>query len=380
MGIYADNAATTKLDIDAFEAMKPFLLEEYANASQPYSFSRKVKNAIKESRKIIAECINAEPENIYFTSGGTESDNWAIKCFYPQNCIKHIATSQIEHHAILNACKDVSESGFCDVYYLPVNRYGVIEAENLQSFIERPRDFIATCDTTLVSIMLANNEIGTIEPIKELTTITNGRAIFHTDAVQAVGHIPIDVKHLGVDMLSASAHKFNGPKGIGFLYCKNNMIQPFHNGGLQEFGMRAGTENVASIVGMAVALRKNIEYMHINNKHLNRLTNLFLNTLNDAKVDYILNGHPTNRLSGNINISIRGKNGESLMHLLDLKNIYISTGSACDSINTKVSHVIEAININEDYRKGTIRITFGKDNTEEEVLKIAQTLIKIINL
>ena len=368
--IYADNAATTQLDIDAFEAMKPFLLENYANPSGAYSYSRKAKQAIKEARKTIAECINAEPEQIYFTSGGTESDNWAIKGFaFADNDHRATLTSQIEHHAVLNSCYAIEKLRH-SVAYLPVDSEGVVAADTLNRYISD--------QTGLVSIMTANNEIGTIEPIKELVKIAHSHgAVFHTDAVQAVGHIPIDVRELEIDMLSASAHKFNGPKGIGFLYCKKGILQPFHNGGSQEFGMRAGTENVPAIVAMAVALKKNVENMELNGKHLRRLEDVFFTIIEASNVPYILNGHKQNRLPGNINLSIKGKTGEGLMHLLDLKGICISTGSACDSHNQQVSHVIQAIGVPEDYCEGTIRITFGKHNTEQEVKAIAETLIKL---
>jgi cysteine desulfurase len=198
--------------------------------------------------------------------------------------------------------------------------------------------------------------------------------------VQAVGHIPIDVKDLGVDMLSASAHKFNGPKGVGFLYSRNRLLQPYHHGGSQEFGMRAGTENVPAIVGMAIALRNNVSNMERNTVHLNRLTEMFLSILQDADLDFILNGHPTNRLPGNINISFKNRSGEGLMHMLDLKGICVSTGSACDSVSQQVSHVIKAINVSDEYKNGTIRVTFGKENSEQDVLDIANALIKIIKI
>ena len=326
MVIYADNAATTQLDTDAFEAMKPFLLENYANPSGAYSYSKKAKQAIKAARKTIAECINAEPEQIFFTSGGTESDNWAIKGFAISNYDRiAVITSQIEHHAILNSCYSIERLRH-PVAYLPVDSKGIVAADTLNRYISD--------HTGLVSIMAANNEIGTIEPIKELVQIAHSHgALFHTDAVQAVGHIPIDVKELGVDMLSASAHKFNGPKGIGFLYCKEGILQPFHNGGSQESGMRAGTENVAAIVGMASALKKNIEEMEQNEKYLHRLSEVFLSIIKASNVPYILNGHQQDRLPGNINLSIKGKMGEGLMHMLDLKGICVSTGSACDSHN-----------------------------------------------
>lgn len=377
MKIYADNAATTKLDIDAFEAMKQYLLEDYANPSGAYSFSKNANLALKEARRTIAECINAEPEQIVFTSGGTESNNHAIKHFTVPSDNCHIVTSAIEHHSVLNACEN---SGF-ERFIIPVDKFGMVSANELESVLGRCRPAIAPCDSTLVTIMTANNEIGTIQHIKELSDIAHRYgAFFHTDAVQAVGHIPIDVKAMGIDMLSASAHKFNGPKGIGFLYSKNDLLQIFHHGGAQEFGMRAGTENVPAIVGMAIALKKSVEEMKHNTEHLYHLTEVFLTALNNANVDYMLNGHLTERLPGNINISFKGRSGEGLMHMLDLKGICISTGSACDSVNQQASHVIKAIRIPENYSKGTIRVTFGKYNTEEEANNIANTLIKIIRL
>ena len=373
--IYADNAATTQLDEEAFEAMKPFLLECYANASQPYSFAKKAKKAIKEARETIAECINANPEEIIFTSGGTESDNWAIKGFaFSDSGHKTVITSQIEHHAVLNSCYEIERLGH-PVAYLPVTDKGIVTPESLRNYI--------TPKTGLVSVMTANNEIGTIQNIRALVEIAHDNiALFHTDAVQAVGHIPIDVKELGVDMLSASAHKFNGPKGIGFLYKTENCdaIRPFHNGGSQEYGMRAGTENISAIVGMAIALKKNISEMEHNEKHLRMVSNVFLTELRKSNTDFIINGDQSNRLPGNINISFRNRSGEGLMHMLDLKGICISTGSACDSTNQEISHVIEAIKVPEEYAEGTVRITFGKNNTEQDAIAVAKNLIKLINL
>ena len=369
--IYADNAATTKLDIDAFEAMKPFLLDEYGNASQPYSFARKPKQALKEARAIIAQCINAEPEEIFFTSGGTESDNWAIKGVAFADAEKHtIITSQIEHHAILRACEDVEKLG-CPVIYLPVTKECVVTPEVLNSAI--------TSDTRLISIMYANNEIGTIEPIKDLCEIAhrNG-ALFHTDAVQAVGHIKIDVKELGVDILSASAHKFNGPKGIGFLYIKKGTpINSYASGGAQEFGMRAGTENIASIVGMAVALKKNCERIQEVTRHLLTCETLLIEKLNNAGVDFVRNGSD-NRIPGNISLSFRSADGETLLHRLDLMGICVSTGAACDSVDTRISHVLSAINIETEYAEGTIRISLSSNNTVIEVETIARALCSIL--
>ena len=369
--IYADNAATTKLDIDAFKAMKPYLLDEYGNASQPYSFARKPKQALKEARETIAQCINAEPGEIYFTSGGTESDNWAIKgVAFADPEKRTIITSQIEHHAVLRACADIEKQGY-PVAYLPATMEGVVTTEALNSVI--------TPNANLVSVMLANNEIGTIEPIKELCEIAhkNG-ALFHTDAVQAVGHILIDVKDLGIDMLSASAHKFNGPKGIGFLYIKKGTpIGSYVSGGAQEFGMRAGTENIASVVGMSIALKKNCDNLEANANYVLNLEKMLLEKLTNANIDFYRNGQYT--LPGNVSLSFPGFEGEMIMHRLDLMNIQVSTGSACDSVNTQISHVLKATNINENVANGTIRISLGKNNTEEDVKSIAEALIKIVN-
>ena len=368
--IYADNAATTKLDADAFEAMRPFLLEEYGNASQPYSFSRSVRKALRDARSTIASCIGALEEEIYFTSGGTESDNWAIKGTIRQGDTRLIITSQIEHHAVLNACLSVERMGF-PVRYLPVDREGIVDAESLKAAISD--------QTKLVSVMLANNEIGTVEPVPILAEIAHKYgAFFHTDAVQAVGHIPVNVKTLGVDLLSASGHKFNAPKGVGFLYIKKGTeIQPYADGGRQESGIRAGTENVASIVAMACALRKNCDRMRTVTERLFRMEHAFIYTLNQAGVDYIRNG-ADNRIPGNINISIRGASGERLLHRLDLKGICISTGSACDSGTTEVSHVIQAVGIPREYAQGTIRISFGADNTETDASEVAKALIGVL--
>lgn len=368
--IYADNAATTRLDTDAFEAMRPFLLEEYANASQPYSFSRNVKKALRDARSTIASCIGALAEEIYFTSGGTESDNWAIKGLMRPGDMRLMITSQIEHHAVLNACLSIERMGI-PVWRLPVSREGIVDIEAFQASISG--------QTKLVSVMLANNEIGTLEPVFALAEIAHQHgALFHTDAVQAVGHIPVDVKALGVDLLSASGHKFNGPKGVGFLYIKKGTeIQPYADGGGQESGIRAGTENIASIVAMACALRKNCDRMITVSERLSRMEHIFIHTLNQAGVDYIRNG-ADNHIPGNINISIRDANGEGLLHRLDLKGICISTGAACDSVNTQVSHVIQAIGIPKEYAQGTIRISFGADNTETDASEVATALIEIL--
>ena len=375
--IYADNAATTKLDIDAFEAMKQYLCEDYGNASQPYFFAKRPRMALKHARKDIAECIGADPDEIFFTSGGSESDNWAIKRYSPfATDIRHIITSKIEHHAVLNAVEAEAKYSNAEVFYLDVDDHGYVNVADLEKILARPREAVASCETTLVSVMMANNEIGTIEPIKELADVARRYgASFHTDAVQAVGHIPIDVHDLGVSTLSASAHKFNGPKGVGFLYSRSS-IANLIDGGSQEGGLRAGTENVAAIVGMAVALKKNCQSIKANEEHIRHLEELLLRKLNASGLDFIRNG--INQLPGNISLSFANAEGEMILHRLDLKKICISTGSACDSVNTQVSHVIKAIGVPEKYAKGTIRISLGKDNTEEEVENIVDALINVL--
>lgn len=367
--IYADNAATTKLDIDAFNAMVPWLTEEYANASQPYAFARKPKKAIAEARKTIASCINALPEEIFFTSGGTESDNWAIKGTAFSGIEKKTTiTSLIEHHAVLRSCEAIEKIGY-PVLYLSPDKSGVITSKALESVINDK--------TRLVSIMFSNNEIGTIEPIIELAEVAHRYgALFHTDAVQAVGHVEIDVKKLDVDMLSASAHKFNGPKGVGFLYIRKGIsLSPFNDGGSQESKLRAGTENVASIVGMATALKNNIVSMAENQRHILKLEQQLLAGL--PEIDFVRNGYKKH-IPGNISLSFRDQDGETILHRLDLAGICVSTGSACDSQNTQISHVLKAIHLDESYAKGTIRISLGKDNTENDVREIVNTLRSLL--
>ena len=369
--IYADNAATTKLDNDALNEMLPWLQDEYGNASQPYALARKPKKALDEARVTIADCIGAMPEEIYFTSGGTESDNWAIKGIVEPVKKHWTITSQIEHHAVLNTCGTLEHFGY-PVVYLPVNAGGTVTPEVLEEAI--------TQQPSLVSVMLVNNEIGTIEPIKDLAAVAHAyAALFHTDAVQAVGHIPIDVNELGVDMLSASAHKFNGPKGIGFLYVrKGTTLSSYANGGAQEHGMRAGTENVGSIVAMATALKKNCDEMQQTTEKLRVMEHDFLKMLRAADIDFIRNG-AEKRVPGNISISIRGASGEMLLHRLDLKGISISTGSACDSVNTQVSHVIKAIGVPQEYAEGTIRLSFGRDNKVEDATEVAKAILSVIS-
>lgn len=369
--IYADNAATTKLNKEAFEAMVPWLTDEYGNASQPYSFARKPKKALAEARETIAECINALPEEIYFTSGGTESDNWAIKgSAFSDTDKRATITSAIEHHAVLNACAAIERLGYPVAYLFPDSE-GTVLPEKLNAVI--------TDKTRLVSIMFSNNEIGTIEPIAELAEIAHSHgAIFHTDAVQAIGHTPIDVKAMGIDMLSASAHKFNGPKGVGFLYIRKGIdLRPFNDGGAQEFGMRAGTENIASVVGMAKALEISCSALEDNSEQVLKLENVLLEHLQESGLDFVRNG-AVHHIPGNVSLSFKDKDGEAILHRLDLMGICVSTGSACDSVNTQVSHVLQAINLPDEYAKGTIRISLNKDNTVEEAVTIADSITRIL--
>ena len=368
--IYADNAATTSLDADALAAMMPYLQSEYANASEPYSFARSAKKALRASREAIATCINADPDEIFFTSGGTESDNWALKgVMYEYGDNRALITSQIEHHAVLNSAAAIERMGY-PVVYLPVDSDAVVSTETLSRFI--------TNSTKLVSVMFSNNEVGTVQPIKELAEIAHQHgALFHTDAVQALGHISIDVKALGIDMLSASAHKFDGPKGVGFLYIKKGTpIHPYNNGGAQEFGLRAGTENVAAIVGMAKALEKNCSEIPEFTAKMKALEKSLLQKLNEAGLDYKRNG--ANRTPGNVSLSFKGCSGETLLHRLDLKKICVSTGSACDSKNTQISHVLQAMQVDEDYALGTIRVSFGRGNTIEEAAAVGDAIVSIL--
>lgn len=369
--IYADNAATTKLDKAAFEAMTPWLVEAYGNASQPYAFARKPKKALADARATIAECIGALPEEIYFTSGGTESDNWVVKgSAFSDPEKKKMITSAFEHHAVLHSCAAIEHLGYPVTYMQPLEE-GYITPEILENNI--------TGNTRLVSVMLANNEIGSIQPVRELCKVAHAHgALFHTDAVQAVGHIKINVRDLGVDFLSASAHKFNGPKGIGFLYIRNGVkLSSYLDGGAQENAHRAGTENTAAIVGMATALKVNCDLLKQNQQHISALEKKLISRLDEAGVVYKYNGG-NHKLPGLLSLSFPGKDGESILHRMDLMGISISTGSACDSVKTEISHVLQAIRLNEDYARGTIRISLGKYNTEDEIERMVVSIIKIV--
>ena len=366
--VYADNAATTRLSNKAFESMLPYLQNEYGNASQLYSFARLPKKALKEARQVIANCIGAQPSEIFFTSCGTESDNWVINGAVQQHL--PIVTSSIEHHAILRPCESAKRCG-CSVSLLPVTKEGIVLSSSVKEVVH------SSCG--LLSVMYANNEIGTIQPIKELATIAHENGwLMHTDAVQAIGHTRINVRELGVDMLSASAHKFNGPKGIGFLYIKEGVNWPaLIKGGTQENGLRAGTENVASIVGMATALEENVISICENESHLAHLEKILISNLSRSGIAFYRNG-AENHIKGNVSLSFPNRSGESIMHRLDLKGICVSTGSACDSKETQISHVLKAIGLEEMLAKGTIRISLSKYNTEYDMMKIVQVLVGIL--
>lgn len=365
-----DHAATTQISLKAFEAMKLYLLDEYKNASTLYSTSKNIKKALVDARQDIAECIGAYPEEIYFTSGGSESDNMILKgwTFNKWNNRKIIYTSEIEHHAILNTCKFL-ENMNCHVKYLSVDNSGLVNTD----IISDTADGVEI----LTSVMMANNEIGTIQDVKNIAEKTHFKGgIFHTDAVQAIGHIPINVNKLSIDSLSASAHKFNGPKGIGFLFLRKGIdIYPLVHGGSQEHGMRAGTENISSIVGMAEALKENVANINKNKVYLNTLSDQLLIKLRNLGIDFIVNGNE-NRIPGNLSISFAGINGEGLLHWLDLHGIEVATGSACNSSENVVSHVLKAINVPKVYINGTIRISMGIDNSSDEINKLVSSIEK----
>ena len=372
--IYADHAATTPLSAAAWDAMQPYINGEFGNPSTLYRLAAKPRRAIAEAREKIAQAIGAQPEEIIFTSGGTEADNMAIKgtAFRYPGERRHFITTAIEHHAVLNTFDFLRRMGH-DIDVLSVDRRGLVSPEELVDHIGQ--------HTVLVSVMLSNNEIGAIEPIQLLTEAAHDRGVlFHTDAVQAVGHIPVDVNALGVDMLSASAHKFNGPKGTGFLYLRRGTpIEPLISGGGQEHGMRAGTENVAGIVGMAVALMEHVRTMSADAEKLEGLRTLLLDGLTKAGIDFIVNGSNAH-VPGSLSLSFRDVSGEMLLHRLDLMGICVATGSACNSKEMRLSHVLQAIQVDPAYAHGTIRITLGNDNDAEQVKAIVKSIVNIIIL
>lgn len=370
---YFDHAATTKIKKEVLDEMMPFLDKEYGNPSSVHIKGKNAKEVVEEARKKVGESINAEPSEIYFTSGGSESDNTAIKCFARANKKKgnHIITTKIEHKAILESCKELEEEGF-EISYIGVDKNGIIDIEELKETIKE--------NTILISVMFANNEIGTIQPIKEIGKIAHEHEIvFHTDAVQAIGNLKIDVNELNIDMLSMSAHKFYGPKGVGCLYIrKNTKMNSLISGGGQEKNLRAGTENVAGIVGMGKAIELATENLEEYNKKLYNLSRTFLNEMDKNNVKFKLNGHPLKRLRGNVNITIKNIDAESILLLLSEKGYCVSTASACSSNNKSFSHVLKAIGLTDKETESTIRITFGDENTIKDATMLASTIKDLI--
>ncbi|MDQ5984198.1 MAG: Cysteine desulfurase [Eubacteriales bacterium SKADARSKE-1] len=371
--IYVDNAATTSVSKSVLDAMIPFYKELFGNPSSLYSIGTDAKRAVDQARVDVASCLGADTNEIFFTSGGSESDNWAIKGVMHElikKGKKHIITSKFEHHAVLHTLESLEKEGF-EVTYLDVHENGIVKPEELEKAIRE--------DTGLVTIMYANNEIGTIQPISEIGKICKSHGVlFHTDAVQAIGHIKIDVKKENIDLLSLSAHKFHGPKGVGALYVRRGVkLLNLIDGGAQEFGHRAGTENVAGIVGLSVAMKEASSNLEGKNKRITAMRDRIINEF--LKIDRsILNGDQIHRLPGNVNICFRGIEGESLLLMLNGKGICASSGSACTSGSLDPSHVLLAIGLAHEVAHGSLRISLGDENTEEEVDYIIKVLPEII--
>ena len=372
--IYLDNAATTKTAKEAVDAMLPFFTEHYGNASSIYSLGAESKKAMTQAREIIAESIGATPAEIYFTAGGSESDNWALVATAEAYASKgkHIITSRIEHHAILHTCDYLKTRGY-EITYVDVDENGVIKLDELKKAI-RP-------DTILISVMFANNEIGTIQPIKEIGEIAKEHGIlFHTDAVQAYGHVPINVDEEHIDMLSTSGHKINGPKGIGFLYIRKGIkIRSFVHGGQQERSRRAGTENIPGIVGYGAAVKKAFESLTERMNKETRLRDYLIGRI-EKEIPYCrLNGDRVKRLPNNVNFSFQFIEGESLLIMLDMKGICASSGSACTSGSLDPSHVLLAIGLPHEIAHGSLRLTLSEENTKEEIDYVVDSIKEIVN-
>lgn len=371
--IYLDNAGTTKIDDTVLEQMLPYLKDDYANASSLYTFGQKAREAIEKARETVAKCINADAKEIIFTSGGSESDNQAIisaSIIGERKGKKHIISSKFEHHAVLHTLQKLEKQGF-EVTYLDVYENGIVKVEDVEKAI-RP-------DTCLVSIMFANNEIGTIQPVKEIGAVCRAKGvIFHTDAVQATGHVPVDVKDMNIDMLSISGHKFHGPKGVGVLYARRGiMLSSLIEGGSQERGKRAGTENVAGIVGLATALKLAVDTMEETAKHEIALRDKLIREL--SKIPHsALNGDANKRLPNNFNMCFEGIEGESLLLLADEVGICASSGSACTSGSLDPSHVLLAIGRPHEVAHGSLRLTLSKYNTEQEIDKVIEVIPQIV--
>lgn len=372
--IYLDNAATTKTAKEAVDAMLPFFTEHYGNASSIYSLGAESKKAMTQAREIIAESIGATPAEIYFTAGGSESDNWALVATAEAYASKgkHIITSRIEHHAILHTCDYLKTRGY-EITYVDVDENGVIKLDELKKAI-RP-------DTILISVMFANNEIGTIQPIKEIGEIAKEHGIlFHTDAVQAYGHVPINVDEDHIDMLSTSGHKINGPKGIGFLYIRKGIkIRSFVHGGQQERSRRAGTENIPGIVGYGAAVKRAFESLTERMEKETELRDYLIGRI-EKEIPYCrLNGDRVKRLPNNVNFSFQFIEGESLLIMLDMKGICASSGSACTSGSLDPSHVLLAIGLPHEIAHGSLRLTLSEENTKEEIDYVVDSIKEIVN-
>lgn len=371
--IYLDNAATTRTAPEVVEAMLPCFREDFGNPGAIYSLGSAGKKAINGARRSVAKLIGAKQEEIYFTSGGTEADNWALKAAAEGygGLGRHIITTKIEHHAILHTCQYLEEKGY-EVTYLDVDREGLVDPKAVKAAI-RP-------DTILISVMFANNEIGTLEPIGEIGQIAREKGIlFHTDAVQAFGQIPMDVEALKVDMLSASAHKLNGPKGVGMLYVRSGItLGSFLHGGAQERNHRAGTENVPGIVGFGAAAERAAGLMEEKSRRERKLRDYLIENI-EKQIPYCrLNGHREKRLPGNVNFSFRFVEGESLLIMLDMKGICASSGSACTSGSLEPSHVLSAIGLKQEEARGSLRMTLSEENTEEEMDQVVEALQDIV--
>ena len=371
--IYMDNAATTRITQPVLEAMMPYLTGCYGNPSSVYETGREARKAIEKARQQTAEALGAQPGEIYFTGCGTESDNWALRgaAYARRDKGKHIITSAIEHHAVLHTAQQLEKEGF-QVTYLPVDGEGLVDPAELEKAM-RP-------DTTLVSVMMANNEIGTLQPIEELGRIAKAHgALMHTDAVQAIGSVAIDLAKLPVDLLSLSGHKFHAPKGVGALYVrKGTSISRFMLGGAQERGQRAGTENLASIVGLGAAIQLAAENLPRHNAYLTQLRDAMIHGIMERIPHVRLNGHPRKRLPGNVNVSVRYLEGESMLLNLDLRGIAASSGSACTSGSLDPSHVLLAIGLPHEIAHGSLRFSLSEDNTLEEVEQVVDELEKIV--
>ena len=371
--IYLDNAATTKTAPEVVDAMLPYFSEYYGNASTIYSLGAESKKAMDHARQTIADSLGAKPEEIYFTAGGSESDNWALKATAEAYASKgkHIITTKIEHHAILHTCEYLEKRGF-EITYLNVDRDGLISLDELKAAI-RP-------DTILISVMFANNEIGTIEPIAEIGEIAKEHGVlFHTDAVQAYAQVPINVDEMHIDMLSASGHKLNGPKGIGFLYIRKGVkIRSFVHGGAQERSRRAGTENIPGIVGLGAAVERAMRIMDTKTRKEIELRDYLIGRLEHEIPHCWLNGHRTKRLPNNINFSFLFIEGESMLIMLDMKGICASSGSACTSGSLDPSHVLLAIGLKHEEAHGSLRLTLSEESTKEEMDIVAEEVKKIV--